>query len=99
MARSTGDRATVSFAQVRRWLLRSPDASCWPTSAGGRGCAQAAEFAGVRPDRAMSVLVAPQVQPAGPQPTPERVPADAQTPGQPHRPVLVGSQPGCTPCR
>ena len=40
--------------------------------------AEAAEFARIRPDHVMPVLVPPPVQPAGPQPAPDRVSAVAQ---------------------
>ena len=60
----------------------SPAGFVRPRSRQSVEVAQPPEFVGVRPDHVMAVVVPPHVQPPRPQPTPDRVPADPQTPGQ-----------------
>ena len=99
MAQSTGDRATASLPRRSRfWLLPFRQTLLvGPRLRQRVPLTLAAEFAGVRPDHLMPVLVPPQVQPADAHPPPPPVSVDAQTPGQAHRTVLVGPPARRTP--
>ena len=61
-----------------------PDAPRGPSPRECVQFAQSAQLLGIRPDRVVAVVVLPEVQPPGPQPSPDRVPADSQMPGQTH---------------
>ena len=95
MARSTCDRATASlFRRSWFWLLefrqplhvriRSRKAVQFP---------QAAQFAGIRRNHVVLVVVPARFLPSRSQPSPYPIPIDSKPSGQTHRLILVVGQP------